>query len=244
VLKQFVLHSREAVVAAALLVSACATPPVGQDPQVTVVNTPELPAPASDVLSASRLGGGLAPGDVVTMKIYGTDDFNSDAQVSADGTLEFPFTGPIQAAGMTIPQLREAIAARLSPRYIRDPQVILTTQAGPARQITVGGQVNKPGFVSTDSAPTLLRAVVGAGGTTEFAKRNEAIIIRQVGPDRYLGLYDLAAIERGNYPDPKVYPGDIVMIGENRFWFIVSRALNISQVVTAPIIAIDRVATH
>jgi polysaccharide export outer membrane protein len=178
------------------------------------------------------------------MKIYGTDDFNADAPVSADGTIEFPFTGPIQAAGMTIPQLREAIAARLSPRYIRDPQVILTTQAGPSRQVTVGGQVNKPGFVSTDSAPTLLRAVVGAGGTSEFAKRNDAIIIRQVGPSRYLGVYDLGAIARGNYADPKIYPGDIVMIGENRFWFMLSRALNITQVVTAPIIAIDRVTSR
>ena len=30
------------------------------------------------------------------------------------------------------------------------------------------------------------------------------------------------------------------MVGENRFWFILSRAVNLTQVITSPVIAIDR----
>jgi polysaccharide export outer membrane protein len=240
-LKRLAIGPAAAAAATAFALAGCASAPIGQDPGVTVVNTAELPPPTPQIVAEAQPGGAVAPGDVVTMHVYGTTDFDTDAVVSSDGTIAFPFTGPIQAAGMTIPELRSVIASRLSPRYVRDPQVQLTTKPGPTRMVSVGGQVNKPGFISTDGATTLLRAVVGAGGITDYAKRDEAIIIRQVGPNRYLGVYDIGAIQRGNYADPALYPGDIVMVGENRFWFFLSRAVNLTQVIASPVIAIDRI---
>jgi polysaccharide export outer membrane protein len=41
------------------------------------------------------------------------------------------------------------------------------------------------------------------------------LILRTVDKQRYIGVYSIRAIERGNYPDPQLFPNDVVMVGDS-----------------------------
>jgi polysaccharide export outer membrane protein len=51
----------------------------------------------------------------------------------------------------------------------------------------------------------------------------------------------LAAIERGNYPDPRLYPNDIVMVGDSPGDRRLDNILQFAPLVTSAVILLDRV---
>lgn len=61
----------------------------------------------------------------------------------------------------------------------------------------------------------LLRLVNQAEGLTQYARLDDVLIMRTVANQRYIGVYNLGAIQRGNYPDPQLFPNDIVMVGDS-----------------------------
>jgi polysaccharide export outer membrane protein len=81
--------------------------------------------------------------------------------------------------------------------------------------VTVDGQVNRAGSYPVVGRVTLMRAVALAGGTNEFAKLQDVVVFRDVGNQKYVGIYNLEGIRRGNYPDPEIFPNDVVVVGDS-----------------------------
>ena len=50
---------------------------------------------------------------------------------------------------------------------------------------------------------------------TDFAEVDDVLVMRKVDGQSYIGLYNIKAIQRGNYPDPVLYPNDIVTVGDS-----------------------------
>ena len=59
---------------------------------------------------------------------------------------------------------------------------------------------------------TLMQAVALDGGTSEDANARRVAVFRTIEVTRQASAFDLTSIRRGQEPDPKVYPGDIVVI--------------------------------
>jgi polysaccharide export outer membrane protein len=57
-----------------------------------------------------------------------------------------------------------------------------------------------------------MQAVALAGGTAEDANARRVAIFRTIGGTRQAAAFDLVSIRRGQAEDPRVYPGDIVVI--------------------------------
>lgn len=203
-------------VAAAALLSACATPEIGQDPGLEVVRQSALPAPTrEDVLAADRpyLVG---PFDKLTIDVFGVEELqNKEFQIDSSGRLSFPFVGTITAGGLTPQEISDVLTDRLRGRIIRDPQVTVNLKESMSQLVTVEGAVNQPGRYPVIGQMTLLRTIAIAKGTTDVARRESVLIFREVGGQRYAGAYNLAAIRQGNYPDPEVYPNDVVVVGDS-----------------------------
>ena len=105
----------------------------------------------------------------------------------------------------------------------------------------MGGEVNSPGRYPILKPMTLMEAVATSGGTTDTASTGEVLIFRTVSGQRYIGAYDLSAIQRGNYQDPFVFPGDIVQVGESPSLRRIRTIATITPLVTAPLILLERV---
>lgn len=206
-----------AVCLAALTLSACGNgkiKPIGQAPgfQVASVNGLPQPSPGDRLQQTSAYLVGAF--DTIEVEVYGVPDMKRTVVVDSSGTFLFPLAGEVQAAGLTPRQIADNLAGKLSS-YIKNPQVTVNVTAMVSQNMTVDGQVARPGQFPVVGHQTLMRAIAVAGGTSEYARLDDVIIFRTVQGQQYVGIYNLDAIRRGNYADPEVFPNDIVIVGDS-----------------------------
>jgi polysaccharide export outer membrane protein len=130
--------------------------------------------------------------------------------VAPDGSIYFPFVGRVQAAGRTVGDIRNDLAARLVP-YIRNPQVDVRVLSFRSQKVQVTGEVKTPGPLAISDVPlTLLDAITRSGGSTSIAD------IQRVRLTRNNKLYVLDAdsvLDRGDVrQNVMLQAGDIVNV--------------------------------
>lgn len=229
------------VVSSLLLLSACAgNAVIGASPEVTLVNSTELPPPARTDLSAGNRPYYIGPFDKLQIDVFGVPDLKKSVQIDAGGRLSFPLVGVVEASGKTPGELAEILEAKLRGSYVRDPQVTINLEETVSQVVTVDGQVDNPGMFPVIGRMTLVRAVARAGGTTEFAKLSDVVVFREVGGHQYAALYNLQAIRRGNYPDPEIFASDVIIVGDSQARRIFRDVLQVAPLLTTPLVVLTR----
>jgi polysaccharide export outer membrane protein len=211
------------VIFAAALLAGCVKGPApvasASDSPVTALT--DLPQPqAADVVRSTR-SAFVGPFSELRVEVFGVEEMQRDVMADGEGNFAFPLVGTIAAAGKTPDAISEEIRQKLVGRYIRNPQVTVNfkSSANPlaiqSLAVTVDGQVNRAGAYPVVGRVTLMRAVALAGGTNEYAKLEDVVVFRDVGSQKYVGIYNLEAIRRGNYADPEIFPNDVVIVGDS-----------------------------
>ncbi|MDH4742999.1 polysaccharide export protein [Sphingomonas sp. CBMAI 2297] len=224
--------------ACALALAACVDHRVyGSDPAIKLSDQQGLPAPQDADLYGSARPYLIGPFDKLTIKVFGVQDMDMRIQADASGRISFPLAGVIQASGQTPDQVAKAIEGRLRG-YVRNPQVSVNLEETVSQVFTVDGEVREPGLYPVVGRMTLLRAIATAKGTGEYARLDDVIVFRTVGGQRMAGIYNLRAIRLGNYADPEIYPGDIVVVGDSKARRIFKDVLLATPAILTPLIYI------
>lgn len=204
------------------------------------VREPILPLrrpPAPAVAGVSRAAGAeplpllddtaqyqVGPGDVLSIIVWDhpeltnptgefRDPISAGRLVATDGTMFYPYVGILSVKGLTVGQIREQLAQRLT-KTIQSPQVDVRVAAFRAHRIQVTGEVKQPGLVALDDTPKgVLEAVGERGGLTAEASRRQVILQR--GGEAY--RIDLAALLSGSRPviNPRILPGDVIHVPDS-----------------------------
>lgn len=180
----------------------------------------------------------IGPFDKLRIEVYGIDELSRDVQADSSGQIAFPLVGVVNASGRTPQELGTEIATRLRGHHVRDPQVTVNLTESVSQVVTVDGEVHQPGQYPVVGRMTLERAIANARGTTEFARQGNVLIFRQAGGQQLVGLYNLQAIRRGLYPDPEIYPNDVIVVDEARARRLFQSLLQLAPTLTAPLIAV------
>lgn len=221
--------------------------PVATNPIGKTLALSELPTPgASDIVRSSRLAF-VGPFTELRVEVFGVPEMQRDILTDGEGNFSFPLIGTIAAAGKTPQTIEVELMQKLAARYIRDPHVTVNFKsptnnslALQSLSVTVDGQVAKPGSYPVVGRVTLMRAVAFAGGLTEFAKLNDVVVFRKVGEQQYVGLYNLGAIRRGNYPDPEIFANDLVVVGDSPQRRLFKDILQSAPLLTTPLIVLTQ----
>lgn len=224
---------------APLLLIGCSTSggPVGEAPSIEVADLQALPPPvASGFLDHAR------PMDVLSISVFGIEELSRELRVGQSGYIDFPLIGAVRADGRTLAEIGAEIEVRLAEGYVRDPDVLVQFDSRAGQLFTIGGEVTSPGQYPIARPTTLLEAVAIGGGRTDNAQLREVMIFRNVNEQRYIGVYDVAAIQRGNYDDPQIFPDDIVVVGESSSFRNIARIVPLISLITTPLILLERVA--
>jgi polysaccharide export outer membrane protein len=222
----------------AALVS-CSNPRALQPgPHLTVLAATELPPPAGVDASAAERAYRVGAFDKLAINVFGVPELSQTIQIDAGGRIAFPLAGTITVAGKTPDEIATEIATRLRGRYVRDPQVSVNLEETVSQVVTVDGQVAQPGLYPVVGRMTLMRAIATARGVTEFARLEDVVIFRSVGDREMAALYNLGAIRRGSYPDPEIFAGDIVVVGDSPARRLFRDVLQASPLFLTPIIAV------
>jgi polysaccharide biosynthesis/export protein len=175
-----------------------------------------LPAPVKQDYAALGNVYLLSPLDKLNVSVLGVEELsNKDVQVDASGHISFPLAGDVEVGGHSAAEASALIAQKLKSNYVRDPQVSVLLTESNGSQITVEGEVNKPGLYPALGRMTLLQAVASAQGTTAYAKLESIVVLRVVNNKHYIALYNMKSIARGLYNDPEVYAHDVVIVGDS-----------------------------
>ena len=129
----------------------------------------------------------LGPGDAVNISAAGYPEYaRSGVGVGADGKLTYLQAQDIQAAGLTIDQLREQLNTELR-RYYKNMIIMVTPETFQSRKVYVLGKVVKKGAINIDRPLTVLEVVAEAGGletglfqqnTVELADLGRSFLVR------------------------------------------------------------------
>ena len=203
-----------------LALSGCATSGGGAgkqiaNPAIQVLDTQSLPEPTASDLYGPTRPYLIGPFDKLRIEVFGVEELTRDVQADASGQISFPLIGQIDAAGKTPLEVATIVETRLAGRYVKNPEVTVNMTEVVSQTITVDGQVARPGLYPVVGRMTLMRAVAAAGGTSEYAKLDDAIVFRTVNGQQMAGLYNLQGIRKGNYDDPEVFANDVIIVGDS-----------------------------
>lgn len=155
---------------------------------------------------------GLAPGDRLEIRVYGEDSISGAFQVQQNGSIDFPLIGRLEVLGMTQGELAETLERKLRDGYLRHPQVTVIMTARENLEVSVLGEVTRPGTFSFIEQLTLVQAISDAGGLTELAQARRVKLTRKgpLGPATY--EVSVKAITEGRATDILLQPGDIIFV--------------------------------
>ena len=177
----------------------------------------------------------IAPMDMLTIKVFKADDLSGDYSVDLAGHISVPLVGEVEAANLTTAELDEKLSALLGKKYYEHPDVSVAIKQSTAHVVTVDGAVNQAGQFPVAGPMTLIQAVALARGTDENANPRRVAVFRTISGQRQAAAFDLTAIRRGEADDPKIYPGDIVVVDGSKI-----KAAEKQFFSTVPLLAIFR----
>ena len=155
---------------------------------------------------------GLTAGDFFEVRVFGEEDIGGTFQVQEDGTIDFPLIGRVDVRAKTQGELATLLEHELGQGYIKEPHVTVILTERENLEVSVLGQVHKPGTFPYVEKLTLVQAISEAGGLNELAYARRVKLTRQ-GPTG-VGTYDVSvkAITEGRELDILLQPGDIIFV--------------------------------
>ena len=153
----------------------------------------------------------LGPEDVIEVFVWKEPDLSTAVTVRPDGRITLPLAGELVAAGKSPAELQEEIASELA-RFVERPVVTVIVKAINSRQISVLGEVRRPGRYRIAQRTTVLDAIALGGGFTEFAHRRDVLVLRTTPSGvRRIKVNVRQALRDGGRP-LYLEPGDTVYV--------------------------------
>lgn len=154
-----------AILCAALL-AACAPSPLRRAEAPAAASPPAKPAQQAQAETPAEYP--LGAGDVVRITVYNSPDLTTEAEISQNGTLNFPLVGEVKVGGLSRAEAEKAIATALSKGgFVRNAHVNMLVLQYRGRQVSVLGEVNRPGKYPLNQVTNLTDAIAMAGGITQ-----------------------------------------------------------------------------
>jgi polysaccharide export outer membrane protein len=154
----------------------------------------------------------IAPLDKLAIRVFKADDLSGDYDVDLAGHISLPLVGEVEAVNLTTAQLDQKLTELLGEKYFEHPDVSVAIKQSTAHVVTVDGAVKEAGQFPVTSSMTLIQAVALAKGTSDDANARRVAVFRTIDGRRAAAAFDLTAIRRGEADDPKIYPGDIIVV--------------------------------
>jgi polysaccharide export outer membrane protein len=156
----------------------------------------------------------LGPGDVVRASVYGSPDLATETRVSEAGTMTFPLLGEVQVGGLTTQQAEKKIGGLLEKGgYLKKAQVNLLITTLASQQVSVLGQVNRPGRYPIEGKRKVLDLLALAGGVNAEGSDMVSLVRTRNGTTTRETIDIVDMVRKGELNrDYEVAGGDIIFV--------------------------------
>ncbi len=187
----------------------------------TAVGQEHAPAPTANVGFGSGAAGPISAGDLVEMTILDTPELSGKLRVSNTGDVILPLVGSVHLQDMKASDAQALIRQKfIDGSFLKDPQVTLFIAEYASRNVSVVGEVHKPGVYPAFGTHYLLDYLSLAEGLTNLA--GTAIVITHTGhPDQPLAVKMTAGAAPRPENNPEILPGDTIFVQRTGAIFVV-----------------------
>jgi polysaccharide export outer membrane protein len=155
----------------------------------------------------------IGPQDVLKIDVWREDQLTRTVPVRPDGKITLPLLNDVQAAGLSPMELAGVIGETLK-KYINNPQVSVTLIEMNSRRVYVTGEVARAGAYGLLPHMTVLQALSGGGGFTQFARMKNIYVLRTENGKQIKLPFNYKEAISGKNPEQNIElrPGDVIVV--------------------------------
>jgi len=165
----------------------------------------------------------IAPGDMIRVTVYQSPDLTLETRVDEGGAISFPLLGSVIVGGSSAGAAEEKIAKLLRDGgFMVAPHVTIAVLQVRGSQVTVLGQVAKPGRYPLDSTDATLTDMIAlAGGVTPTGSDLVVLTGTRDGKPmrREIDLQNLAAAGNAS-GNVRLQAGDMLFVNRAASFYI------------------------
>jgi polysaccharide export outer membrane protein len=165
----------------------------------------------------------LGPGDALRIQVFQNPDLTVEARVSEAGVISYPLLGAVRIGGMSPTNVERLISQRLRDgKFLQNPQVTVNITTFRSQQVSVLGNVTRPGRYPIETTGMRLSEVLSLAGGVAATGADDVVLVtsRSGKPIRLeIDLVDMFA--SGDLSkDPQMQAGDVVYVNRSPQYYI------------------------
>lgn len=124
----------------------------------------------------------IAPGDTLQVRVFQQEAMSAPrVRVRGDGKVSLPLVNDWVVAGKMPSQVANELQVRLK-EFINTPVVTVSLEEMRPLNVSVVGEVVRPGVVLLEPGAGVVHAIASAGGLTDFAHKDGIFVVRKPSP--------------------------------------------------------------
>jgi len=158
----------------------------------------------------------IGPEDVLTVNFRYEPDISGDVTVRPDGKISLAIVKDIDAAGLTIEQLRVKLNEAAAPYLKGDPAISVQAKLIKSRKVSIIGEVAKQGEYDLLGPTNVVQLLARAGGLGAYANQEKILIVRTVNGKQTSRIFNYSEFKKGKNLEQNILlqPGDQVIVPE------------------------------
>ncbi len=168
----------------------------------------------------------IGPGDFLDVSEYHTPEFHSEVRVSPSGTIMLPLIHEVKVGGLDEQAAARAIeAALVAQGMLLHPQVSVLVTSYAGQDVSVLGEVVRPGVYPYTLHHRLLDLISEASGITPSAGRLVNVFHRDDPKTPHPVALDPSGADAGGDHNPELESGDTVQVSRAGLVYVVGDVL-------------------
>ncbi|MCP9757878.1 polysaccharide export protein EpsE [Aquitalea sp. S1-19] len=170
----------------------------------------------------------LAAGDTIRLQVFQNPDLTLETRVGESGMITYPLIGQVKVGGLS-PANAEAVIARALKKggFVEQPQVNISLLQVRGNQVSVLGQVNRPGRFPLETGNTRVSDLLALAGGTAATGSDTVVVSGLRSGKPFHWEVDMPALFLGQNAasdDPVVQGGDVLFVHRAPVYYIYGEA--------------------
>lgn len=169
----------------------------------------------------------LAPGDAIKVNVYQNPDLSIETRVSESGVIRYPLVGNVNVGGLSIGEAENRIAQQLKARDIlKQPQVNIVLLQVRGNQVSVLGQVQKPGRFPLETNTVRVSDMLALAGGVTPTGDDVLVVTGTRNGQPFRKSIDIPTLFAGSrsQDDILLAPGDTLFVNKAPMFYIYGEA--------------------
>lgn len=157
----------------------------------------------------------LALGDTIRISVFQSPDLSLEARITEAGVISYPLLGSVSLSGLTVAEAEQRIANGLrTGNFVKQPQVSITVVQARGNQVSVLGQVGRPGRYPLETGEVRLSDILATAGGVAATGSEVIVVVGTRNGQAFRAEVDLPTVFGANRrsADLLLLNGDVIWV--------------------------------